>query len=183
MQFIECGVSGARVIEPSRHVDERGYFARAWCREEFGQAGIEFAPVQANSALSLRKGTIRGLHYQVAPALEAKLVRCVRGAVFDVAVDLRPDSPTYLAWYGTYLSAENGRMLYVPQGCAHGCQSVEDDSEIYYMASTAFAAAHARGARFDDPAFRIQWPMPALVLSQQDRNWAPYTAPSGKELA
>jgi dTDP-4-dehydrorhamnose 3,5-epimerase len=120
---------------------------------------------------SLRKGTIRGLHYQVAPALEAKLVRCTSGAVFDVVADLRPDSATYLQWYGTELSARNGRMLYVPEGCAHGCQSTEDDSEIYYMTSAYYAPNEARGVRYDDPAFAIKWPLPASSVSAQDRGW------------
>ena len=144
---------------------------RAWCRHEFADRGIEFTPMQANMGLSVRRGTIRGLHYQVAPALEAKLVRCIRGMIFDVVVDIRPESPTYRSWYGTYLSAENGRMLYVPEGCGHGCQSTVDDTEIFYMASACYAPNEARGVRFDDPALRIRWPLPASVVSDQDRNW------------
>jgi dTDP-4-dehydrorhamnose 3,5-epimerase len=171
MHFSECDVAGAWVIDPTPHMDERGYFSRAWCAREFAEHGIPFTPVQANMGYSRRKGTIRGLHYQVAPALEAKLVRCTSGAVFDVVADLRPDSATYLRWYGTELSARNGRMLYVPEGCAHGCQSTEDASEIYYMTSAFYAPNEARGVRYDDPAFAIEWPLPASSVSAQDRGW------------
>lgn len=171
MHFTECGIAGAWVIEPTPHADERGRFARAWCSQEFSSNAIEFTPVQANMGYSFKRGTIRGLHYQVAPALEAKLVRCTRGSLFDVVVDLRPTSPTYCSWYGTILSAENARMLYLPEGCAHGCQSLEDDTEFFYMTSTVYSPAEVRGARYDDPAFGIQWPLPALSISDQDRNW------------
>ena len=135
MVFFECSVRGARVIDPEPRLDERGRFLRAWCREEFDGVGIPFAPVQTNMALSKQRGTLRGLHYQVAPALEAKLVRCTAGAIFDVVVDARPGSPTYGRWHGEMLTADNGRMLVVPEGCAHGCVSLEDATEIYYMAS------------------------------------------------
>lgn len=183
MLFVPCLVDGARMIEPTSHQDSRGLFARAWCRDEFSAAGIEFSPVQANTALSLRKGTMRGLHFQVAPALEAKLVRCVRGAIFDVVVDLRPQSPTYRAWFGTILSSSNRRALYIPEGCAHGCLSTEDDTEIQYMASAAHSPAHARGVRFDDPAFGVRWPIPATVVSDQDNRWPAFAATSEGELA
>lgn len=175
MFFSECAVAGARVIDPDPRSDERGRFMRAWCREEFGAHGLHFLPLQANVAVSWRKGTLRGLHYQVAPALEAKLVRCTRGAVFDVVVDMRPQSPTFRCWHGERLSAENGRMLYVPECCAHGCVSLEDDTEIYYLTSAVYAPASVRGVRFDDPAFGIQWPVDVTALSEQDRNW-PLTA-------
>ena len=133
--------------------------------------GIDFTPLQANMARSLRKGTIRGLHYQVEPAPEAKLVRCTAGAIFDVVVDLRPGSPTFRKWYGTDLTAENGRMLYVPEGCAHGCQSTEDNTEILYLTSAIYAPKEARGVRYDDPAFGIRWPLAATSVSQQDGAW------------
>ncbi len=144
---------------------------RAWCRQEFAEHAIDFTPVQANLGFSIRKGTIRGLHYQVAPALEAKLVRCTRGAIFDVVVDLRTTSPSYRSWYGSCLSADNGRMLFVPEGCAHGCQSTEDNTEIYYMASAFYSPGEARGIRYDDPALGIQWPLPVSSISDQDRSW------------
>lgn len=144
---------------------------RAWCQREFTDHSIDFIPVQANMGLSVLKGTIRGLHYQIAPALEAKLVRCTRGEIFDVVVDVRPTSPTYGSWYGLYLSAENARMLYVPEGCAHGCQSVEDNTEIFYMASAFYSPKAVRGVRFDDPMLRITWPLLPSVVSDQDRSW------------
>jgi len=171
MNFRDCSVIGAWVIDPTPHEDARGRFMRAWCQREFAEHAIDFTPVQANMGFSARKGTIRGLHYQVAPALEAKLVRCIRGAVFDVVVDLRPASPTYRSWYGSCLSAENGRMLYVPEGCAHGCQSTEHNTEIYYMASAFYSPDEARGVRYDDPAFGIRWPLPVSSISDQDRSW------------
>jgi dTDP-4-dehydrorhamnose 3,5-epimerase len=128
-------------------------------------------PVQENMALSKLKGTLRGLHFQVAPHLEAKLVRCTRGSIFDIVLDLRPDSPTYRSWYGTRLSCDDGRMMYVPEGCAHGCQSLEDYTEISYLASARFAPDAARGVRHDDPAFGIGWPLDVTSISIQDRSW------------
>lgn len=159
------------MIDPSPHMDERGHFMRAWCRQEFSRHGIDFVPVQANMSLSRIKGTIRGMHFQIAPDLEAKLVRCTRGSAFDVVLDLRSDSPTYGKWSALEISAENGRMLYVPAGCAHGCQSLEDSTEIYYLTSCFYSPNSARGVRFDDPAFNIQWPLAASQVSEQDRNW------------
>ena len=135
------------------------------------QQGIGFVPVQSNMVYSRLKGTMRGLHYQVAPSLEAKLVRCTRGAVFDLVLDLRRDSPTYLRWFGMRLSADNGQMLLVPEGCAHGCQSLEDDTEILYMVSAHYAPNDARGVRYDDTAFAIEWPLAVSSISDQDRNW------------
>ncbi|MEO8132507.1 MAG: dTDP-4-dehydrorhamnose 3,5-epimerase [Betaproteobacteria bacterium] len=171
MNFRECGVEGAWVIEPTPHEDARGRFMRAWCQREFAEHAIGFNPLQANMAFSARKGTLRGLHYQVAPALEAKLVRCTRGAIFDVVVDLRPESPSYRSWYGTCLTADNGRMLYVPEGCAHGCQATEDNAEIHYLASAFYSPSEARGARYDDPAFGIRWPLAVAIVSEQDLGW------------
>ncbi len=171
MHFSMCDVKDAWVIDPAPHVDARGRFMRSWCEKEFADHAISFRPLQGNMAYSAKRGTIRGVHYQVAPALEAKLVRCTRGAIFDVVADMRPDSPTYLKWYGTELNAENGRMLLVPEGCAHGCLSLEDATEIMYFASAFFAPAHARGVRFDDPVLNIQWPAPVIVVSEQDRSW------------
>ncbi len=171
MRFAETGLDGARVIDPSPHEDDRGRFMRAWCAREFAEHGLHFVPVQANMGFSVQKGTIRGMHYQTAPAPEAKLVRCTRGAIFDVALDLRPNSPTYRKWFGIELTAENGRMLYVPENCAHGYQTLEQCTEMYYMTSTFYEPAAVRGVRFDDPAFNIRWPLDASVVSEQDRNW------------
>lgn len=176
MRFIECGVSGAWSIEPTAHADDRGRFMRAWCADEFAAHGINFVPVQANMGSSLRAGTLRGLHYQVMPHQEAKLVRCTRGAVFDVLVDLRPGSPTFGRWCGTELTAENGRMLYVPPLCGHGYQTLEDGSEIYYLTSARYAPNAVRGLRFDDPTVAIRWPLPPSAISDQDSLW-PYLEP------
>lgn len=171
MHFTETAVAGTWIIDPSPHRDDRGRFMRAWCAREFEEHAIRFVPVQANMGFSVSKGTIRGMHFQVAPALEAKLVRCTRGSAFDVAVDLRPGSASYGQWTGTELSAENGRMLYVPEQCAHGFQSLEDGTEVLYMTSAFYTPEAVRGVRFDDPGFDIQWPLPATVVSEQDRNW------------
>jgi dTDP-4-dehydrorhamnose 3,5-epimerase len=171
MNFRECCVSGVWIIDPSPHCDERGRFMRAWCAREFEQHGVHFLPVQANMQFSPRKGTVRGLHLQAAPAAEAKLVRCTRGGIFDVAVDLRPESPSFGQWCSADLTAENGRMLYVPEGCAHGFQSIEPNSEATYLTSAFYAPEWCRGARFDDPAFGIQWPLPVTAISEQDSSW------------
>jgi dTDP-4-dehydrorhamnose 3,5-epimerase len=171
MHFTETAVAGVWIIDPSPHRDDRGRFMRAWCSREFEEHGIHFLPVQANMGFSVSAGTIRGMHFQVAPALEAKLVRCTRGSAFDVAVDLRPGSASCGQWTGTELSAENGRMLYVPEQCAHGFESLEDNTEVLYMTSAFYTPEAVRGVRFDDPAFDIQWPVAATVVSEQDRNW------------
>lgn len=144
---------------------------RAWCLREFAEYGLGFVPVQANMGFSIRKGTVRGMHFQEAPAVEAKLVRCTKGSMFDVVLDLRPESSTYGHWYGVELSAANGRMLYVPERCGHGYQTLEDDTEMFYMTSAYYSPEAARGVRFDDPAFAIQWPLPVSVVSEQDRHW------------
>ena len=172
MKFINCPIDGARLIEPTPHEDFRGRFMRAWCAIEFAENAIDFTPVQANMGFSRLRGTVRGMHYQTSPALEAKLVRCTRGSMFDVVLDLRPGSASFRTWYGAILSAGNGHMLYIPEGCAHGCQSLEDNTEFHYMASAPFSPAHATGVRHDDPAFGINWPLPATAISEQDRNWA-----------
>jgi dTDP-4-dehydrorhamnose 3,5-epimerase len=171
MRFTETAIAGVRVIEPEPHTDDRGRFVRAWCVREFAEHGLKFSPLQANMGFSVRRGTVRGMHFQEAPALEAKLIRCTRGAIFDVTLDLRPESPSYGRWCAAELSAENGRMLYVPEQCAHGYQTLEECTEIYYMASAVYCPSSVRGIRFDDPAFNIQWPLVATVVSEQDRNW------------
>lgn len=178
MLFMETGVVGAKVIDSTLYQDDRGRFLRAWCAREFAEHGLDFLPVQANLGLSNTKGTVRGMHFQEAPAIEAKLVRCTRGAIFDVLVDLRPGSPSYGEWYGVELSAENARMLYVPPNCAHGYQTLEESTEMYYMTSAFYTPSAARGVRFDDPAFGIQWPLVATLVSEQDRNW-PLVEPQG----
>ncbi len=171
MHFIETGIAGAMVIDPSPHQDERGRFMRAWCAREFVEHGLEFLPVQANMGYSVRKGTTRGMHFQDAPAPEAKLVRCTKGTIFDVVLDLRRGSSSYGNWYGVELSETNGRMLYVPEHCAHGYQTLEENTEMYYMTSAFYTPSAVRGVRFDDPAFGIRWPLTATVISEQDLNW------------
>jgi dTDP-4-dehydrorhamnose 3,5-epimerase len=171
MRFTKTAIANAWVIDPDPHEDNRGRFMRAWCVREFSARGLDFSPVQANMGFSIHKGTVRGMHFQEAPALEAKLVRCTRGVIFDVVLDVRPGSPSYGKWYGVELSAENGRMLYVPEHCAHGYQTLQEYTEIYYMASEAYSPSSARGVRFDDPAFSFRWPLPVTMVSEQDRNW------------
>lgn len=173
MNLISIPICNAYLIDPSPHIDERGRFMRAWCAREFAEKGLNFVPVQANMGFSRCKGTLRGMHFQLAPALEAKLVRCTKGAMFDVVLDLRPASATFGKSYGVELSAENGRMLFLPEGCAHGYQTLEDCTEMYYMTSAFYAPDAARGVRFDDPAFQIQWPLTPTVISEQDRSWPP----------
>lgn len=171
LRFSETDIVGAWLVEPNFHTDNRGRFFRAWCSQEFAEHGINFLPVQANIGFSHRKGTIRGMHFQVEPALEGKLIRCTQGAMFDVVLDLRPASATYGKWYGTELTAENGRMLYIPELCGHGYQTLQDNTEMHYMGSQFYTPSAARGVRFDDPTFGIRWPLSAAVVSEQDRNW------------
>jgi dTDP-4-dehydrorhamnose 3,5-epimerase len=171
VHFTATKISDVWIIDPDFHEDDRGRFFRAWCVREFVEHGITFAPVQANMGFSVRRGTIRGMHFQVEPALEAKLIRCTQGSMFDVALDLRTKSPSYGQWVSAELSAENGRMLYVPEGCAHGYQTLEDQTEMHYMTSQFYAPAAAKGARYNDPAFSIKWPLSASFISEQDRNW------------
>jgi dTDP-4-dehydrorhamnose 3,5-epimerase len=171
MRFTETGIAGAMLIEPTPHKDDRGRFMRAWCTRELAEHGLNFLPVQANMGLSVRKGTVRGMHFQHEPAPEAKLIRCTRGAIFDVVIDLRQESPSYGEWFGAELTAENGNMLYVPERCAHGYQTLEDCTEMYYMTSQFYTPEAVGGVRFDDPAFGIQWPLEPIAVSEQDRNW------------
>jgi dTDP-4-dehydrorhamnose 3,5-epimerase len=182
MRFTETGISGAMLIEPMQLRDERGRFMRAWCYREFAERGIPFLPVQANLGFSLKMGTVRGMHYQQAPASESKLVRCTKGSIFDVVLDLRPRSPTYGQWYGAELNADNARMMYLPMGCAHGYQTLKPRTEIYYMASTYYAPSAVRGRRFDDPAFNIRWPLPPTMVSEQDCNWPLMDPPQGERV-
>lgn len=169
MRFVETAVAGAWVIEPERIEDERGFFARVWDSAEFGQRGLSPRLVQSSIAYTAKRGTLRGLHYQLAPNEEVKLVRCVAGAIFDVAVDLRPTSPTFTGWVGVELSADNRLALYVPEGCAHGFLSLADDCEVLYQMSAPHVASAARGVRFDDPVFGVAWPDRIVVVNDRDR--------------
>lgn len=171
MQFEPTHVDGAYVIELERREDDRGFFARRFDVDAFAAHGLTTRIVQSNVSVTRRRGTVRGLHLQLAPALESKLVRCTRGAIFDVVVDLRPGSSTFGRWTGVELSEENERSLYVPPGCAHGFQALSDNVAILYDASAAYAPDAATGVRYDDPAFDIEWPLDVTVVSEQDRRW------------
>jgi dTDP-4-dehydrorhamnose 3,5-epimerase len=174
MDFIPIGIQGAFLVRLKKIKDERGYFARGWCSDEFTRAGLAGEMPQLNTAYTRLRGTLRGLHFQLPPHAEAKLVRCTCGTIWDVLVDLRPDSPTHGRAHGVTLSAESGEMLYIPEGCAHGYQTLCDHAEMYYMSSKPYAPSFARGVCYDDVAFRIDWPLPVTVISDADRNWPAY---------
>lgn len=176
MKFEPLPVAGAYLISPQPRADERGYFARIFCRDELLGQGLCADFCQINTGFNPRAGTLRGLHFQRAPHAEVKLARCVRGAVYDVVLDLRPDSPTYLRWSGAELSADNGQMLYAPAGTAHGYLTLSDDAELSYMTSAAYAPDAVDGVRHDDPAFVIRWPREVVLVSQADRSWPDHRA-------
>jgi dTDP-4-dehydrorhamnose 3,5-epimerase len=176
LNFTPLGVAGMLLVEPQRFPDERGFFARTYCAREFAAHGATERFVQSSVSFNRRAGTIRGLHWQEPPHQEAKLIRCVAGAIFDVGVDLRRDSPTYLRHSGVELTAENRLALYIPPGCAHGFQTLRDDTETLYMISAFHEPASGRGARFDDPAFEIAWPLPPTVVLERDRRYPDWTA-------
>ena len=170
MKFLPTAIAGAFVIETEPRSDERGSFARVWEESEFKVKGLNTLWPQANASKSVKKGTIRGLHYQAAPHGEAKLVRCTAGKVFDVIVDTRKDSKTFGKWVGTELDPVSRRMVYVPEGCAHGYLAMEDNSECFYFASSPYFPEAERGVRYDDPKFKIEWPkVGAFILSEKDR--------------
>ena len=171
MIFTETVLKGAFVIDPEPVKDERGMFARTWCQKEFEAQGLNVTWVQSNISVNHRKGTLRGMHYQVAPHEEVKLVGCTMGAIYDVIVDLRPTSPTYRHHVGMVLSAENHRALYIPKQFAHGFLTLTDNSEVSYHMSGFYAPSSARGFRWDDPTFRIEWPESFTVMSEKDRTW------------
>jgi dTDP-4-dehydrorhamnose 3,5-epimerase len=172
MNVKETKLAGAYVLEPRRFEDERGFFASAWSEKELAALGADGRFVEGNFSYNRRRGTLRGLHYQAAPFGQAKLVRCTRGSVFDVGVDLRPDSPTYGRWLGVELSAENRLMLYVPDGFAHGYLTLEDETEVLYLVTNVYAPQSGRGVRWDDPTFRIEWPdVGELIINERDRTY------------
>lgn len=174
MRFIPTPLPGAYLLELEERRDDRGFFARTFCARELEAHGLDPTVAQANVAVTFRRGTMRGMHYQVPPAEETKLVTCTRGAIYDVMVDLRPDSPTYKQHFGVELSAENRRSVYVPRGFAHGYLSLTDDVEARYHVGQFYSPGHERGFRWDDPAFGIEWPIEPTVVSEKDRSWAPY---------
>lgn len=176
MQFFETSLPGVYLIELEKIRDDRGLFARSWCKEEFEAHRLNPNMVQMNVGFSYRKGTLRGLHFQEAPYAEAKLVRCSRGVLYDVAVDLRPDSPTFCQSFGIELTGDGNSMLYVPEGCAHGYQTLADNTELSYLTSQVYHRDYARGVRYDDPAFEIRWPLEVAVISEADRTWPDFKA-------
>jgi dTDP-4-dehydrorhamnose 3,5-epimerase len=167
--FTETPLAGAYVIDLEKRGDDRGFFARAFCEREFGAKGLSTRFVQVNNSLSAQKGTLRGMHYQLAPKGETKLVRCIRGALHDVILDLRPGSPTFGKSFGADITAENRRMMYVPRGFAHGFVTLSDDTEAFYFVDEFYAPEQERGVRWNDPRFAIQWPVEPVVLSDKDR--------------
>lgn len=174
MRFIETGLQGAVVVEIEKMSDPRGFFARTWCRKEFEAQGLDTDAMQANTSFNHRKGTLRGMHYQTDPFGETKLVRCTQGAIYDVIIDLRSDSPTYLRWFGVELTADNFRMLFVPKTFAHGFQTLADNSVVTYQVGQFYTPGAERGIRYDDPAFCISWPIAVSVISDKDKNWPSY---------
>ncbi len=170
MIFEETKLRGAFVIVPERIEDERGFFARTFCRREFEAHGLNPDLVQCNISFNKAKGTLRGMHYQIAPHAEAKLVRCTAGAIYDVVIDLRPESKTFRQWFGAELTAENRNMLYVPEGFAHGFQTLADESEVSYHHSAFFSPDHQGGVKYNDPALAIEWPLEISFISTRDQN-------------
>lgn len=178
MKFSETKLSGAYVVDLEPIEDDRGFFARGWCKKEFQALGLTTRVAQANMSYNARKGTLRGMHWQSHPHRESKYVRCTRGAILDVIVDLRPDSSTYLEWIGVELSAQNYLALFVPEDFAHGFQTLEDNTEVHYQVSEFYAPEAEQGARFDDPSFGIVWPLPASEMSEKDARWADFVPKS-----
>jgi dTDP-4-dehydrorhamnose 3,5-epimerase len=174
--FTETPLAGAFVIEPEPSEDARGLFARVWCQREFAARGLETRIAQCSTSFNRRKGTLRGMHFQVAPFAETKLVRCTRGSVYDVIIDLRPESPTVLRHFSVILTADNRKTLYVPPGFAHGFQTLEADTEVFYQMSEFWSLDHARGVRWDDRAFGIPWPEDDRTILDRDRTYPDFTS-------
>jgi dTDP-4-dehydrorhamnose 3,5-epimerase len=171
MIFTETKLKGAYIVDIEKLEDERGFFARSWCRKEFEVHGLNTQLVQCNISFNAKEGTLRGMHYQAQPFEEAKLIRCTRGAIHDVIADIRPDSTTFGQYVGLLLTADNRRMLYAPEGFAHGFLTLEDDTEVFYQMSEFYAPECAKGFRWNDPAFRIEWPAVLQVISERDRSY------------
>ena len=171
MHFSETVLPGVFEISIEPHHDERGFFARTWCCREFADHGLNAALVQCSISFNVRRGTLRGVHYQAAPHQEAKLVRCTRGAIYDVIVDLRESSPAFKKWIGVELTATNHNMVYIPEGCGHGFLTLQHDTEILYQMSEFYNEGAARGVRWNDPAFAIDWPAPVKVISERDAHY------------
>lgn len=175
MRFVPTMLAGAFLIEQERHADERGFFARTWCEEEFAERGLDAHLSQCSVSHNRHRGTLRGLHYQLPPYAEAKLVRCARGALYDVAVDLRPDSPAFQKWFGVELTEDNGRALYIPRGFAHGFLTLTADTEVEYFISTPYVPEATRGIRWNDPFCGVAWPAPVEVINPRDKDYPDVT--------
>jgi dTDP-4-dehydrorhamnose 3,5-epimerase len=171
VRFVETAIPDVWIVEIEPHQDDRGFFARTWCEREAASRGIAFGTVQCNISFNRRRGTLRGMHYQAAPSAEQKLVRCTRGSLVDVAVDIRRSSPTFGRYVSVELSAENRRTLYIPKGCAHGFLTLEDETEVFYQMSAYHTPDAGRGFRWNDPEFRIQWPIEIAVIAERDRGY------------
>jgi dTDP-4-dehydrorhamnose 3,5-epimerase len=169
--FNPAPLKGVYTIDLEKHGDNRGFFARVFCEREFAAAGLENHFVQINNSLTAKKGTLRGMHYQLAPSAEVKIIRCLRGSFFDAIVDLRPDSPTYCKWFGAELTADNRRMMYAPRGFAHALLTLEDNSEAFYLSSAFYAPDCERGVRWNDPTFAVEWPIEPAEISAKDAAW------------
>lgn len=178
MKFTETPLQGAFVVDLEPRGDDRGFFARTFCAREFREHGLDDRLVQGNMSFSRIKGTLRGMHYQLPPAAETKFVRCTRGAIFDVIVDLRPESPTYRRWFGAELTPENRRALYVPKMFAHGFMTLVEDSEASYLVGEYYSPEHERGFRYNDPVFAIEWPGEVNLISPKDENWPDFVPES-----
>ena len=178
MLFTETKLKGSYIIELEKREDQRGFFARAWCQKEFADHGLNANLVQASISHNARRGTLRGMHYQAPPYEETKLVRCTAGSIYDVLLDLRPASATYRQWLGVELSASNYRSVYISAGFAHGFLTLADDSEVTYQVSQFYYPESARGVRYNDPAFGIEWPMKPVVISEKDKSWPSYPSAS-----
>jgi len=174
--FVETFLKGAFVVDLEKREDDRGFFARAFCQREFAEHGLEVQVAQCNISFNERKGTLRGMHYQVSPFEEAKLVRCTRGSIYDVIIDLRRDSRTFGRTFGVELTARNRRMLYIPREFAHGFQTLEHDTEVFYQMSQYYSAEHSRGVRWNDPAFGIEWPPDERIISERDQQYSDFRA-------
>jgi dTDP-4-dehydrorhamnose 3,5-epimerase len=171
MIFTETKLKGAFILEPEKLKDDRGFFARSWCQREFESYGLNSRLVQCSISFSEQKGTLRGMHYQLAPYEEAKLVRCTNGSIYDAIIDLQPESPTFKQYVGLVLTALNYKMLYVPEGFAHGFLTLQDKTEVFYQMSEFYSAEHSRGVRWNDPAFGIAWPLVPSTMSDRDRSY------------
>jgi len=175
MIFHKTKLEGAFFLEIERFEDNRGFFALAWSKDEFTKRGLNSQLIECNISFTTKKGTLRGMHYQAAPRGQVKLVRCTRGSVYDVVIDLRDGSPTFKQWIGVELTAENRRMLYVPEDFAHGFQTLEDETEVFYQMSDVYAPESGRGVRWDDPAFGIVWPRAAVSINERDRTYPDFS--------